>query len=119
MEELLLKSLTELMAATGVDYDTAMYILDIFVKQSNEIIEETSMELSKDNPDWKTVADAFHKLKGSAGNVRLHLFHEIAIQGERYAKHKEREPLLQDVKRLEVLCNHLDEALLTVNEEML
>lgn len=119
MEEILLKSLTELMAATGVDYDTAMYILGIFVKQSAEIVEETSHELEKEEPNWEVLVNAFHKLKGSAGNVRLHLFHELAIQGERYAKHKEKDFLMKDVKRLGVLCGHLDEAMLMMSEELL
>ncbi len=76
----------------GFDEETAWFVLDMYLTQSQEIIEEVNELLLEDVPFFK-IERLMHQLKGTSGNVRAVIVMDLAIEAEQLAKMHKKEPL--------------------------
>lgn len=111
MEEILLKTLEGLMHLTGVDKETAMDILSMYLKQTETLLGEIQLAAEMSPPKWGEIKNMFHKLKGSSGNVRQELLFELSIMGETASKHENFNGLLEVLSKAQTLHRKLSECL--------
>lgn len=89
--------------ASGFDEMFGRMVLDTFLKQSLEIINDTIKELECMTPEaYEKIANSMHKLKGSSGNVRAFELMEMAIYAEQLAKEKRTEELSEQVSLMSI-----------------
>ncbi len=76
----------------GFDEETAWFVMDMYLTQSQEIIEEVKDLLLEDVAFFK-IERLMHQLKGTSGNVRAVIVMDLAIEAEQLAKMHKKEPL--------------------------
>lgn len=111
MEEILLKTLEGLMALTGVDKETALDILSMYLRQTGISLAEIQVAFEETPPQWQIIKNLFHKIKGSSGNVRQELLYELAIMGESASKNENLQELSSILRKARTLQHKLAEAL--------
>ncbi|GAB6106538.1 Hpt domain-containing protein [Fusibacter bizertensis] len=94
---------------TGFDYETAIYVVGTFLKQTELILREINKIINQENIFEKNAIEvmskALHKLKGSAGNVRATEIMELSIRAEEACLNRDRETLLYLVNTLNQLMD--------------
>lgn len=99
------------MALTGVDRETALDILSMYLNQTKTLLDDVQIAFEKTPPQWEDIKMLLHKLKGSSGNVRQELFYELAIMGESASKGEDALVLSSLIKKANTLQHKLSEAL--------
>jgi two-component system, sensor histidine kinase and response regulator len=74
------KVVSDLMKATGLDKQTCESIVKVFYEQADKVINNIKNLITK--KELKEVELLLHRLKGSAGNVRVKEISELAMNSE-------------------------------------
>lgn len=103
------KTQADLMNASGLDSETCDFVLQTYVNQSLELIEELKGHL-ENHTDEDVVGVMLHKLKGSSGNVRANEVMALALKAEEDFKagaFEDLENILSQIaKHIEVYKRH-------------
>lgn len=85
-----------LCVATGLDREAAEYVMELFLSQSQEILNTIESILKREytgrslvDEDFVQMAMLFHKLKGSSGNVRAEEVMNACLMAEAACKSHE------------------------------
>ena len=87
------------MEVSGLDRETSEAIMHEFCKQTARLIVDIQRLIAED--DSKEVGILLHKLKGSAGNVRVQEIAKLAFEAEKALGAKEHEQLGDLLRQIE------------------
>ncbi len=80
---------------TDFDVESAWFVMDLYLTQSQEIIEEANgILLNVNDTAFFKIEGLMHKLKGSSGNVRSNIVMNLSIEAEQLAKMHKKESLM-------------------------
>lgn len=104
--------LTRLCNDAGFDMETAKMVIEIYLTQSKELIDELKIIFAMDEEDaFIKTQQMMHKLKGSSGNVRANFLMNLAMESEKFAKDGDRESVLKNIFIIEdIISSYILEA---------
>ena len=103
------KVVNALCCASGLDRDTAEYAVELFMIQAQDLMNTIEIYTSREpsENEYLQMAALFHKLKGSAGNVRAENIMQSCIHAEIACQTKELETIKNHAKQIKLtLCGY-------------
>jgi len=94
---------------TGFDYETAVYVLGIYLEQTESIVNEinelllSEVENNKEVSTRNQLARLLHKLKGASGNVRALEMMEKSKLAEEACQNKDQDQLISVIHEINCL----------------
>lgn len=96
---------------SGFDDETAWFVIDTYLRQSKDLLENAYTQLNDGSDEsYKVMEGLMHKLKGSSGNVRAFGLMNLALSAEASAKERDYEALRVHIDHIaEILEKYVNE----------
>jgi len=103
------KVVNSLCVASGLDRDTAEYVVELFLVQAQDMMKnvESYVDHEPSENEYNQMSALFHKLKGSAGNIRAEDIMQSCIYAENACHMKDLVNIKNHTSQIsETLCGY-------------